>query len=123
MAKLLMQLLQVTAQFDMPAQPSLLLLQKTMLMAEGLGRNLDDSVNMWVIARPLIEDWMIQNRGPDARLAAGLTRMRSTAERLPRLLEQAEALGERALERNGNGNALPWIVAAALGGLLLGTLL
>lgn len=123
MAKLLMQLLQVTAQFDMPAQPSLLLLQKTMLMAEGLGRNLDDSVNMWVIARPLIEDWMIQNRGPDARLAAGMTQVQATVERLPRLLEQAEALGERALERNGNGNALPWIVAAALGGLLLGALL
>lgn len=124
MAKLLMQLFQVTAQFDMPVQPSLLLLQKTMLMAEGLGRNLDDSVNMWVIARPLIEDWIIQNRGPDARLAQGLGRARETLERLPRLLEQAEAIGERTLERsNGHHSALPWIVAAALGGLVVGLLL
>ena len=123
MAKLLMQLFQVTAQFDMPAQPSLLLLQKTMLMAEGLGRNLDDSVNMWVIARPLIEDWIIQNRGPDARLADGMNQARQMVERLPRLLEQAEVISERTLERsNGRHSALPWIVAAALGGLLAGLL-
>lgn len=124
MAKLLMQLFQVTAQFDMPAQPSLLLLQKTMLMAEGLGRNLDDSVNMWVIARPLVEDWIIQNRGPDARLVDGINQARQMVERLPRLLEQAEAIGERTLERgNGKGQLLPWIVAAGLGGLLVGLLL
>lgn len=124
MAKLLMQLFQVTAQFDMPAQPSLLLLQKTMLMAEGLGRNLDDSVNMWVIARPLIEDWIIQNRGPDARLVDGMHQARQMVERLPKLLEQAEAIGERTLERsNGRNQSLPWIVAAGLGGLLVGLLL
>jgi ubiquinone biosynthesis protein len=124
MAKLLMQLFQVTAQFDMPAQPSLLLLQKTMLMAEGLGRNLDDSVNMWVIARPLIEDWIIQNRGPDARLVEGMNRARQLVERLPRLLEQAEAIGERTLDRgNGRSQMLPWIAVAGLGGLVLGLLL
>jgi len=123
MAKLLMQLLQVTAQFDMPSQPSLLLLQKTMLMAEGLGRNLDDSTNMWVIARPLVEDWMIQNRGPDARLTAGIAQAANMVHRLPRLLEQAEVIGERALERNGSGGPLPWIVIAGLAGLVLGLLL
>ena len=123
MARLLLQLLQVTAQFDMPAQPSLLLLQKTMLMAEGLGRNLDDSVNMWTIARPLIEDWMIQNRGPDARLAAGLREAQATIERLPRLLAQAEAIGEQALERRSAGFSPWWIAAAGVTGLLAGILL
>lgn len=123
MAKLLMQLLQVTAQFDMPAQPSLLLLQKTMLMAEGLGRNLDDSVNMWIIARPLIEDWMIQNRGPDARLVAGMAQADQMLRRLPRLMEQAEAIGEQTLLRTQNGSAAAWIIAAGLGGLALGLLL
>ncbi len=123
MAKLLMQLLQVTAQFDMPAQPSLLLLQKTMLMAEGLGRNLDDSINMWVIARPLIEDWMIQNRGPDTRLAAGLQHAGQMIHRLPRLLAQAEIISEQALERsNGRNGNLPLIALAALGGLVVGLL-
>ncbi len=123
MAKLLMQLFQVTAQFDMPVQPSLLLLQKTMLMAEGLGRNLDASVNMWMIARPLIEDWIIQNRGPDARLVAGMNQARQMAERLPRLLEQAEAIGDRTLEQtSGKGSIVPWVVAAGIAGLVIGLL-
>ena len=123
MARLLMQLFQITAQFDMPAQPSLLLLQKTMLMAEGLGRNLDDSVNMWTIARPLIEDWMIQNRGPDARVAAGLGEARRMVERLPRLLAQAEAIGEQALERNERRvSPVWWAVLAGVAGLALGLL-
>ena len=120
MAQLLLQLFQVTAQFDMPAQPSMLLLQKTMLMAEGLGRNLDDSVNMWTIARPLIEDWMIQNRGPDARLAAGLREARATIERLPRLLAQAEAIGEQALERQRSGLSPWWLAAMGAVGLVVG---
>ena len=120
MAQLLLQLFQVTAQFDMPAQPSMLLLQKTMLMAEGLGRNLDDSVNMWTIARPLIEDWMIQNRGPDARLAAGLREARATIERLPRLLAQAEAIGEQALERQRSGLSPRWLAAMGAVGLVVG---
>jgi len=123
MARLLLQLFQITAQFDMPAQPSLLLLQKTMLMAEGLGRNLDDSIDMWTIARPLIEDWMIQNRGPDARLANGLHRAAATLERIPRLLEQAEAIGERALERKGGGFSGWWLAAVAAAGVLVGLLL
>jgi ubiquinone biosynthesis protein len=123
MAKLLMQLMQVTAQFDMPAQPSMLLLQKTMLMAEGLGRNLDDSVNMWVIARPLIEDWIIQNRGPDARLVSGLAQLREAAARVPRILEHVDAIGQQALERSSGGSALGWIAAAALAGLAVGLLL
>jgi ubiquinone biosynthesis protein len=94
-----------------------------MLMAEGLGRNLDDSVNMWTIARPLIEDWMIQNRGPDARLAAGLREAQATIERLPHLLAQAEAIGEQALERRSAGFSLWWIAAAGVTGLLAGILL
>ncbi|MCB9928310.1 MAG: 2-polyprenylphenol 6-hydroxylase [Alphaproteobacteria bacterium] len=123
MARLLLHLFQVTAQFDMPAQPSLLLLQKTMLMAEGLGRNLDDTIDMWTIARPLIEDWMIQNRGPDARLAAGLQQAVATLERLPRLVEHAEVLGERALNGKGGGVSPWWAAAAGAIGLLLGLVL
>ena len=123
MARLLLQLFQVTAQFDMPAQPSLLLLQKTMLMAEGLGRNLDDSIDMWTIARPLIEDWMIQNRGPDVRLATGVQEAFATLERIPHLVKQADALSERALQRNGGGFSGWWLATVAAAGVLVGLLL
>ena len=56
-AQLLGQLFQITEAFEMETQPQLLLLQKTMLMAEGLTRRLTPDQNMWVFTRPLIERW------------------------------------------------------------------
>lgn len=67
-ARLLAQLFHVTEQFRMETQPQLLLLQKTMLLAEGVGRKLAPEVNMWFLARPLTEDWVLAHRGPQARL-------------------------------------------------------
>ena len=74
-ARLLAQLLRVTEQFEMTVQPQLLLLQKTMLMAEGMGTRLNPNVNIWELARPLIEDWMRDHFGPraTARSAASAT--------------------------------------------------
>ena len=65
-ARLLAQLLRVTEQFEMAVQPQLLLLQKTMLMAEGMGTRLNPKVNIWELARPLIEEWMQTHFGPRA---------------------------------------------------------
>ncbi|MCX8501187.1 MAG: 2-polyprenylphenol 6-hydroxylase [Alphaproteobacteria bacterium] len=68
LGRLLGQLFQVTEQFAMETQPQLLLLQKTMIIAEGVGRMLDPSINMWSLAEPLIIDWIKTNRGLQARL-------------------------------------------------------
>ena len=46
----------------------MLLLQKSMLTAEGVGRALNPEINMWELARPLIEGWMREHRGPEARV-------------------------------------------------------
>lgn len=89
-ARLLGQLFQVTEQFSMEAQPQLLLLQKSMLVAEGVGRSIDPTVNMWQLARPLIEQWMIANLGPQARVRATLQDATGILERLPRLIAAAE---------------------------------
>lgn len=94
LAHLLAHLFQVTETFEMEAQPQLLLLQKTMLVAEGVGRTLDPSVNMWALARPLIEEWIVLNRGPEARLRDMVTDTVSTLEQLPQLLGRAEAVAE-----------------------------
>ena len=67
-ARLLAQLLRVTEQFEMTVQPQLLLLQKTMLMAEGMGTRLNPNVNIWELARPLIEEWMQTHFGPRATI-------------------------------------------------------
>ena len=94
LAHLLAHLFQVTETFEMEAQPQLLLLQKTMLVAEGVGRTLDPTVNMWALARPLIEEWIILNRGPEARLRDMVTDTVSTLEQLPQLLGRAEAVAD-----------------------------
>jgi len=88
--RLLAQLFQVTAQFRMQTQPQLLLLQKSMLTAEGVGRRLDPTVNIWDLARPLIETWMRENRGPEAIAAERIAAVLDTLERLPAVVRDAE---------------------------------
>jgi ubiquinone biosynthesis protein len=86
LARLLAQLFRVTEQFQMETQPQLLLLQKTMVQVEGLGRRLDPSVNVWELARPLVEEWMRDNRGPEAQLRQRVDSLVETVDELPRLL-------------------------------------
>lgn len=86
LARLLAQLFQVTEQFHMETQPQLLLLQKTMMVVEGIGRTLNPTANIWELARPLIEDWMRETLGPEARLRDMGARLAGAAEALPRLV-------------------------------------
>ncbi len=90
MARLLGQLFQITKTFEMEAQPQLLLLQKTMLVAEGSGRILAPEANMWFLARPLVEDWIAEAMSPEARLGEVAADALEAARRLPRLLENIE---------------------------------
>jgi ubiquinone biosynthesis protein len=90
-ARLLAQLFQVTEQFGMETQPQLLLLQKTMVLAEGVGRRLDPNINVWALSQPLIEQWMRDNRGPEARLRQRLETLADTLERLPRVVASVES--------------------------------
>jgi len=103
LGRLLAQLFQVTEQFAMETQPQLLLLQKTMVVAEGVGRLLDPTVNMWTLARPLIEDWMRENRGPEARVAEALAETLGALERLPALLKGLD----RVVALVSEGGGLP----------------
>lgn len=67
-ARLLQQLFRITETFQMETQPQLLLLQKNMMLAEGIGRMLNPNVNIWKLAGPLIEDWYNQHFSPTGRL-------------------------------------------------------
>ena len=91
-ARLLAQLFQVTAQFEMETQPQLLLLQKTMVLVEGVGRRLDPSVNIWALAQPLVEAWVRDNRGPEARLRQRIDAAFEAIDELPRLLQNLDRL-------------------------------
>jgi ubiquinone biosynthesis protein len=88
--RLMAQLFRVTETFEMETQPQLLLLQKTMVVAEGVGRRLNPSVNMWQLAEPLIAEWMLENRGPAAQLGEAAGNITRALERIPRLLAEAE---------------------------------
>jgi ubiquinone biosynthesis protein len=89
-ARLLGQLFRVTEQFDMETQPQLLLLQKNMLMAEGVSRRLNPRLNIWMLAQPLIEDWMRENRGPEARIRDAAQELARIGERLPDFITDLE---------------------------------
>lgn len=66
--KLLAHLFKITEDFGMEIQPNLLLLQKTLIMVEGVGRQLDENVNMWQLAEPWIKKWAVKNLSPEAKL-------------------------------------------------------
>jgi len=100
LARLLAQLFQITEQFEMETQPQLLLLQKTMLVAEGVSRKLDPGVNMWVLSEPLIEEWMRENRGPEARIRDAAETVVTQVERLPALLDRLDQ-ASRMIEEGG----------------------
>ncbi len=68
MAKLLTLLFEVTGLFDMRTRPELLLLQKTMVVVEGVARSLDPKLDMWSTAEPVVREWMTRHLGPAGRI-------------------------------------------------------
>lgn len=84
-AGLLDGLFAITRQFDMPVQPHLLLLQKTMVMVEGVALSLDPQVNMWDVASPYVKRWMRDELGPEARAADSIVRNLKLVGGLPAL--------------------------------------
>jgi len=112
-ARLLAQLLQLTEAFDMPVQPQLLLLQKNMLMAEGISRSLSPGLNIWTLAQPLIADWMREHRGPEARIRDVAGAWADQLQRLPETLTNLETSARRLAD---DGLKLEPATMAALAG-------
>ena len=100
-ARLLGQLFETTRRFEMQAQPQLVLLQKTMVVVEGVCRGLDPDFDIWEAARPVAEKWMQENMGPEAALTrAGETlgALGKLAQDLPQLVKNAEELSQMVAE-------------------------
>jgi ubiquinone biosynthesis protein len=94
--QLLVRLFQVARRFDMEVQPQLILLQKTLLQIEGLGRELYPQLDLWETGQPVLKKWMEEQTGPKAtfeRIWRDLPEFRYSLERLPmvikRLMDQA----------------------------------
>ncbi|RYD49645.1 MAG: 2-polyprenylphenol 6-hydroxylase, partial [Sphingomonadales bacterium] len=83
-------LFSITRDFDMQTQPHLLLLQKTMVMVEGVARGLDPDINLWDVSAPFVREWIRTELGPEAAIADRLVEDFRTLARLPQLIRNIE---------------------------------
>jgi ubiquinone biosynthesis protein len=81
----------ITRDFDMQTQPHLLLLQKTMVMVEGVATGLDPDLNMWETSGPFVKEWIRSELGPEAWLADRIVGDLRTLAGLPDLVRRIEA--------------------------------
>jgi len=88
--RLLGQLLAVAQQFDITTQPQFLILQKTMVVSEGVGRLLNPNINMWTTAQPLVERWIAEHLGPAAQARRIARDLQETAMAVPRIVRQLD---------------------------------
>ncbi len=80
----------ITRDFDMQTQPHLLLLQKTMVMVEGVATMLDPQINMWDVSGPYVKAWLRDELGPEAKAADAIFDAAETLKRLPGLIKRLE---------------------------------
>ncbi len=80
----------ITRDFDMQTQPHLLLLQKTMVMVEGVATSLNPAINMWDVAAPYVGDWIRGELGPEAAIADGLRDRFKTLALIPDLIKRLD---------------------------------
>jgi ubiquinone biosynthesis protein len=134
MANLLTQLLEITRIFGMELQPQLVLLQKTMVVVEGVARELDPGHSIWESAKPVVEEWMTQNLGAEARLrdaAEGLGTLGRAVRNAETVISQlsseglrlhadtAIAIAEAQAQRTRHVRVAVWVGAVALAALAL----
>lgn len=96
---LLLRLFQVARRFQMEVQPQLVLLQKTLLNIEGLGRDLDPDLDLWQTAKPLIEAWFKQEIGP----SQGLNKLRSELPHWAQHWTEMPMLAHKLLSESAQG--------------------
>ena len=96
MAKLLTLLLEVTGLFDMRTRPELILLQKTMVVVEGVARGFDPKLDIWKVADPVVREWIERNLGPIGRIQGAMSGAGELGRVLAGLPAIADAVGGRA---------------------------
>jgi ubiquinone biosynthesis protein len=118
MAKLLTLLFEVTGLFDMRTRPELLLLQKTMVVVEGVARTLDSRLDMWTTAEPVVREWIARNLGPVGRLegaAQGAGEIGHFLSAVPGLLTRAARVAGQLDDATRDGLALSPETVVAIG--------
>ncbi len=85
--KLLKQLFDVTEKFNMQTQPQLLMLQKTMVVVEGVARKLNPNTNIWTTSKPVLEDWLKGTKDPMTTITETIQNTSEVIKRLPEFPE------------------------------------
>ena len=85
--KLLKQLFDITEKFNMQTQPQLLMLQKTMVVVEGVARKLNPNTNIWTTSKPVLESWLRETKDPMTKLNETLQNTSEVIKRLPEFPE------------------------------------
>ncbi|MHA6299716.1 2-polyprenylphenol 6-hydroxylase [Devosia sp. CAU 1758] len=124
MARVLGQLFTITDLFDMQTRPELVLLQKSMVLVEGVARSLDPNLDIWTVAEPVVGEWLRREEGPLGRLedlAGHLTRLGEAAGRVPDLIAQAELalIEHRAMVNRPRDGVMRGLLLAVLGASLV----
>ena len=88
--KLLKQLFDITEKFNMQTQPQLLLLQKTMVVVEGVARKLNPETNIWETSRPVLEKWLRETKDPINNFTETLKDSAEVLKKLPELPQMME---------------------------------
>lgn len=139
MARLLTQLFEVTELFEMKTQTQLIMLQKNMVVVEGVARSLNPKLDMWKTAEPVVGDWIKEHLGPVGKLRdagdvfSALGRMANDlplfADRIGRMSEElekmtnnglrfdaqtAEAIGKAEARHTRSGRIALWVIAIAM---------
>lgn len=118
MAKLLMLLFEITGLFDMRMRPELLLLQKTMVVVEGVARTLDPKLDMWSVSEPVVREWIERNLGPVGKLedvAEGAGEIGRFVAQVPSLLSRAATLIDQLDDITRDGLVLSPDTVEAIG--------
>ena len=118
MAKLLMLLFEITGLFDMRMRPELLLLQKTMVVVEGVARTLDPKLDMWSVSEPVVREWIERNLGPVGKLedvAQGAGEIGRFVAQVPALLSRAATLIDQLDDITRDGLVLSPDTVEAIG--------
>jgi ubiquinone biosynthesis protein len=143
MARVLTLLLDITSLFNMHARTELVMLQKTMVVVEGVTRTLDPKINIWKTSEPIVSEWLVKEFGPEGavqRLGHGMKTLLEVVEELPEAARRYINLIEE-MERARRAAALPastetdekhhvptgatvalWVIALALVVLAVGAL-
>jgi len=99
MGRLLGQLFEITALFDMHLRPELILLQKTMVSVEGVARRLNPDHDLWAASQPVVERWITRELGPKAQVRDGLRELLGGARALSRLVQDPPVAQTVVVER------------------------